>query len=88
MEPWQTRGPQRQTPRREITDRIVVARAAGWETLREQVWRVFSTRGGPDEPGREVVLGDGTAGIRSLREKVKTRARQVWRRREAAWTAG
>ena len=103
--PWQTRGPQRQTPRREITDRIVVARATGWESLGEPVWRVFSARGGAEEPEREVVvLGDGAAGIRSLWElhfptarvlldpwprweKVKTRARQVWRRREAAWTA-
>src|SRR5919109_636987 len=61
--------PERKTPRRVITDRTVVARAAGWEQLGEQVWRVFVQRGGLRRPTPEVVvLGDGAAGIRSLWE--------------------
>ena len=59
----------RQHPRREITDRTLVARAAGWEKLGEQVWRVFRQRGGVRRPAPEVVvLGDGASGIRSLWE--------------------
>lgn len=61
--------PNRQHRRREITDRTLVARAAGWEKLGEQVWRVFRQRGGVHSPGPEVVvLGDGASGIRSLWE--------------------
>jgi hypothetical protein len=59
----------RQHPRREITDRTLVARSGGWEPLGAQVWRVFVQRGGLRAPRPEVVvLGDGAAGIRSLWE--------------------
>jgi hypothetical protein len=61
--------PDRKQPRREITDRTLVARARGWERLGEQVWRVFRQRGGVRYPTPEVVvLGDGASGIRSLWE--------------------
>jgi hypothetical protein len=59
----------RRHARREITDRSVVARAAGWETLGRHVWSMFVRRGGAVGEGTEVVvLGDGASGIRSLWE--------------------
>src|SRR5947207_9327454 len=65
---WQAL-PDRKHPRRQILDRTLVARAAGWETLGEQVFRMFLGRGGLRVARREVVvLGDGASGIRSLWE--------------------
>ena len=61
--------PDRQHPRRQILDRTLVARAAGWEKLGEAVWRIFVGRGGLRWPPPEVVVfGDGASGIRSLWE--------------------
>lgn len=61
--------PARRHPRRAITDRTVVARAHGWETLGRHVWKMFVTRGGATGEAPEVVvLGDGASGIRSLWE--------------------
>jgi hypothetical protein len=62
--------PDRKHPRREIKDRVIVARALGWEKLGAQVWRLFVARGGLQAPRPEevVVLGDGASGIRSLWE--------------------
>jgi hypothetical protein len=61
--------PNRKEPRRQILDRTLLARAAGWEKLGEQVWRLFLGRGGLEKPRPEVVvLGDGANGIRSLWE--------------------
>lgn len=61
--------PDRKHPRREITDRTIVARAQGWTALGRQVWRVFVQRGGTVRRDTEVVvLGDGASGIRSLWE--------------------
>jgi len=65
---WQELADRKQ-PRRQILDRTLVARAAGWEKLGEQVWRMFLGRGGLHVPRPEVVvLGDGASGIRSLWE--------------------
>jgi hypothetical protein len=61
--------PGRKHPRREITDRTLVARAQGWSALGRQVWRVFVQRGGTVGGDTQVVvLGDGASGIRSLWE--------------------
>jgi hypothetical protein len=61
--------PGRKHPRREITDRTMVARAQGWSALGRQVWRVFVQRGGAVSGDTQVVvLGDGASGIRSLWE--------------------
>jgi hypothetical protein len=61
--------PNRTHPRREIVDATVVARAQGWEALGRHVWRMFVERGGPEQPGGEIVVhGDGARGIRSLWE--------------------
>ena len=70
--------PHRTHPRRVITDRWLVARAAGWDALGAQVWRIFRQRGGVRQPAPEVVvLGDGAAGIRSLWEHYFPRCRAL-----------
>jgi hypothetical protein len=62
--------PNRQHPRRQITDATFVARTEGWETLGQHAWRLLVERGavGATDPDL-VVLGDGASGIRSVWEQ-------------------
>ena len=62
--------PDRQQPRRELTDVTVLARAEGWEALGRHLWRMIVARGGLTPAGAEwFVFGDGASGIRSLWEQ-------------------
>ncbi len=62
--------PDRQHPRRELTDVTVLARAQGWEALGRHLWRMIVARGGLTPAGAEwFVFGDGASGIRSLWEQ-------------------
>jgi hypothetical protein len=62
--------PDRQHPRRELTDVTVLARAQGWEALGRHLWRMIVARGGLTPAGAEwLVFGDGAKGIRSLWEQ-------------------
>jgi len=62
--------PDRQHPRRELTDVTVRARAQGWEALGRHLWRRIVARGGLTPAGAEgFVFGDGASGMRSLWEQ-------------------
>src|SRR5438445_9123775 len=62
--------PDRQHPRRELTDVTVLARAQGWEALGRHLWRMIVAREGLTPAGAEwFVFGDGAKGIRSLWEQ-------------------
>jgi len=62
--------PDRQHPRRELTDVTRVAHAHGWEALGRQLWGMIVARGGLTPAGAAwFVFGDGASGIRSLWEQ-------------------
>jgi hypothetical protein len=62
--------PDRQHPRRELTDVTVLARAPGWEVLGRHLWRMIVARGGLTPAAAEwFIFGDGAKGIRSLWEQ-------------------